>query len=148
MLRLVGRFLPQILVGLAITGIMLAAYASAGLAYAASPKATWVSAPLDIGFAAATGTGSAPGSFTCSPSISDITLRVIVSNPLRMSLTATPSSFSFCGSASLAVRFTAHCLVSATLCKGSYQGLVQIREPGSYRDIPANEKIVITVTVT
>jgi len=43
---------------------------------------------------------------------------------------------------------TAHCLVSASLCRGTYQGLVQIREPGSYRDIPANEKIVITVTVT
>ena len=148
MLRLVRRFLPQILVGLTITGIMLVAYASAGFVYAASPKATWSSAPLDISFAATTGTGSAPGSFTCSPSISDITLRVIVSNPLRMSLTATPSSFSFCGSASLAVRFTAHCLVSATLCKGTYQGLVQIRQPDNYRDIPANEKIVITVTVT
>jgi len=46
------------------------------------------------------------------------------------------------------VMFTAHCLVSATLCKGTYQGLVQIRQPDNYRDIPANQKIVITVTVT
>ncbi len=127
---------------------MLVAYASAGFAYATSPKATWSSAPLDITFAAATGTGSAPASFTCSPSISDITLRIIVSNPLRMSLTAIPSSFSSCSSTPDGVMFTAHCLVSATLCKGTYQGLVQIRQPDNYRDIPANQKIVITVTVT
>src|SRR6266496_2688372 len=127
---------------------MLVAYASAGFAYAMSPKATWASAPLDMTFAAATGTGSATGSFTCSPSISDITLRVIVSNPMRMSLTATPSSFSSCSSTPNAVTFTAHCLVSAPACRGTYQGLVQIRQPDNYRDIPANQKIVITVTVT
>jgi len=110
---------------------MLIAYTSAGFA-----------------FAAATGTGSATGSFTCSPSISDITLRILVSNPMRMSLTATPSSFSSCSSTPDTVMLTAHCLVSAALCKGSYQGLVQIRQPDNYRDVPANQKIVITVTVT
>src|SRR6266487_7047062 len=127
---------------------MLVAYASAGFAYATSPKATWTSAPLNISFAATTGMGSAPGSFTCSPNISGITLRVIVSNPLRMSLTATPSSFSSCSSTPDTVTLTAHCLGSATLCKGAYQGLVQIRQPDNYRDKPANQKIVITVTVT
>jgi len=65
-----------------------------------------------------------------------------------MSLTATPSSFSSCSSTPDTVMFTAHCLVSAALCRETYQGLVQIRQPDNYRDIPANQKIIITVAVT
>jgi hypothetical protein len=45
-----------------------------------------------------------------------------------------------------AVTLTANCLVSSVLCQGSYSGLVQIRQPANYRDIPAN--LVVNIVVT
>ncbi len=122
---------------------MLVAYASAGFAYATSPKATWAADPLSISFVAITGSGGSSDSVTCSQNISGPTLRTLISNPTRMSLTALPSSFS-CNSSPSTVTFKAQCLVTAAMCRGTYHGLVQIRD--GYRDIPANLNIVITVT--
>ena len=146
LVRLVRRFLPQILVAVAISSIMLVAYASAGFVYATSPKATWAANPLTISFPATKGSESTSDFLTCSSNISGISLRTIVSNPTRMSLTAELLSEASCSSSLSGVNFTVHCLVSADLCRGTYHGLVQIRQDANYRVIPANLKVVITVT--
>jgi hypothetical protein len=61
-----------------------------------------------------------------------------------MSLTSSPVGVS-CASSETSVTFTAHCLVSADLCRGTYHGLVQLRQDDGYRNFPSNLNIVIIV---
>ena len=64
-----------------------------------------------------------------------------------MSLTTTRSSFASCSSTPDTVTLIATCLVPAAQCVGTYQGLVQIRNPANYYgNIPANLKVTIVVT--
>ncbi|MBO0888537.1 hypothetical protein J2P12_05490 [Candidatus Bathyarchaeota archaeon] len=130
---------------MAISSIMFVAYASAGIAYASSTKTTWSSNPLTLTFAASDGSGSASDSVSCNQNLSDLSLRISVSDPTRMSLTSSPVGLSCSGSATT-VTFTAHCIASADACRGTYHGLVQLRQNSGYRNFPANLKIVITVT--
>ncbi len=123
---------------------MLVAYASVGFATSTTPKATWTTSPLTITFAATSLTGIAHDSFRCIPSASGVVLDAKVSTG-RVSLTAVPSTSS-CSSSLDMVTLTAHCLVPAAQCKGSYSGLVQIRQPANYRNIPANLSVSIVVT--
>ena len=133
------------LVGLSISLIMAGAYAAVGLAAGSSPKATWAVNPVTITFPATVGTGTKGDSFACSPSTSSITLISKASTP-KVSLFVAPSSFASCGSSPNAVTLTANCLVSAAQCRGTYSGLVQLRQPANYRDIPANLAVTIVMT--
>ena len=140
----IRRYLPHLLVGVSIILIMVVAYASVGLAMGTTPKATWTTSPVTIIFTAASGTGTAHDSLTCIPSATGIVLDAKVSQG-AVSLTASLATSSCSSSADL-VTLTAHCLVPATQCNGSYSGLVQIRQPANYRNIPANLPVSIVVT--
>ena len=123
---------------------MVGAYASVGFATTSQPKATWLVNPVTITVPAGT-TGTNGDSFTCSPTTSGITL-IAKASTSKVSLSVTPSSFLSCGSIPDGVKLTANCLVPAPQCKGTYSGLVQIRQPANYRNIPAN--LVVNIVVT
>ena len=123
---------------------MVGAYAEVGFAATSSPHATWAVNPVTMTFPAGT-IGIKLDSFTCSPSATGITLTAKASTS-RVSLSVAPGSFSSCGSSPDLVTLNAQCLVSAALCRGSYQGLVQIRQPANYRNIPDNLMVNIVVT--
>ncbi len=144
---LIRRYLPHLLVGLSISLVMVGAYMAVGFAQQAAPKATWAVNPLTITFPGTSGTGSASDSFTCSLSTTNIDLTAKSSNPGTISLTVAPTSFTSCGSSPDTITLTATCLVPATQCTGTYQGLVQIRNPANYYgNIPDNLKVTIVVT--
>src|SRR5436853_7866994 len=127
---------------------MVGAYAAVGFAPSATPKALWSTNPLSITFSGSGGTsssGSAGDSFKCAPSVTGpITLKTSVSNPTRISLTTSPSTFASCGPSFNSVTVTAHCLVAALLCKGSYTGTVTISK--GYTTYSPNLSVTITVT--
>src|SRR5437762_14241437 len=140
------RYLPYIIAGLAITVIMVGAYVSVGPIQSAAPKAGWGTDPVTITFAATAGQGSAIDSFTCDPSTTNVIL-VAHESTVNIALTVAPSSFASCSSTPDTVTLTATCLVPAAQCVGTYQGLVQIRNPANYYgNIPANLKVTIIVT--
>jgi|SRR5947208_13386026 len=139
------RYLPYIIAGLAITVIMVGAYVSVGPIQSAAPKAGWGTDPVTITFASAAGQGSAIDSFTCDPSTTNVIL-VAHESTVNVALSVAPSSFASCSLTPDAVTLTATCLVPAAQCVGTYQGLVQIRNPANYGNIPANLKVTIVVT--
>ncbi len=140
------RNLPYIIAGLAITVIMVGAYVSVGPIQSAAPKAGWGTDPVTIMFAATAGQGSAIDSFTCDPSTTNVIL-VAHESTVNVALSVAPSSFASCSSTPDTVTLTATCLVPAAQCVGTYQGLVQIRNPANYYgNIPANLKVTIVVT--
>src|SRR5438093_2526952 len=125
---------------------MVGAYVSVGPIQSAAPKAGWGTDPVTIMFAATVGQGSAIDSFTCDPSTANVML-VVHESTVNIALTVAPSSFASCSSTPDTVTLTATCLVPAAQCVGTYQGLVQIRNPANYYgNIPANLKITIIVT--
>ncbi len=124
---------------------MVGAYAAVGFAVSSTPKATWAVNPVTITFPATVGTGTKGDSFTCSPVTSSLTL-IAKASTSNVGLSVAPSSFASCGSSANSVTLTAHCLVSAAQCRGTYSGLVQIRQPANYRNIPANLGVTIVVT--
>ena len=140
------RYLPYIIAGLAITVIMVGAYVSVGPIQSAAPKAGWGTDPVTLTFAATAGQGSTIDSFTCDPSTTNVIL-VAHESTVNIALTVAPSSFASCSSTPDTVTLTATCLVPAAQCVGTYQGLVQIRNPANYYgNIPANLKVTIVVT--
>ena len=140
------RYLPYIIAGLAITVIMVGAYVSVGPIQSAAPKAGWGTDPVTITFASAAGQGSAIDSFTCDPSTTNVIL-VAHESTVNVALSVAPSSFASCSLTPDTVTLTATCLVPAAQCVGTYQGLVQIRNPANYYgNIPANLKVTILVT--
>src|SRR5439155_24907872 len=139
------QYLPHLIVAVALVSILGASYASAVSSTSTSPKATWAVNPVTITFPATVGTGTKPDSFTCSPSASGIIL-IAKASTSKVSLSVAPSSFASCGSIPDVVTLTAHCLVPAAQCRGTYSGLVQIRQPANYRNIPANLGVTIVVT--
>ena len=136
----VTRYLPHILVGLAVASALGVAYTSVILPSSnlTNPKVTWTTSPLTISFAATDGSGSATDTFNCSIDTGPISLRTISNSPGIIGLTVAPESFSNCGASLLQVSVVATCLVSASQCKGSFNGLVQVRQPTNYRNLPAN----------
>ncbi len=133
----VKQYLPHLMVGVTISLVMIGAYAVVGFSASTNPKASWATNPLTIHFVSTAGRGGVLDSFACSPSASGVVLLAKASTA-KVSLTATPTSFSSCNSFPHAVTLTAQCLVSPTLCRETYSGLVQIRQPANYRNIPAN----------
>jgi hypothetical protein len=129
------------LVGLSISLIMVGAYAAVGFASSSTPKALWSTNPLNITFSGSGGTsssGSAGDSFKCAPDVTGpITFKTSVSNPTKISLTTSPPTFN-------TVTITAHCLVTAPSCKGSYTGTMTIFK--GYATYSPNLSVTIVVT--
>ncbi len=136
----IRRYLPHLLVGLSISLIMVGAYAAVGFASNSEPKALWSTNPLQVTFSGSGGTsssGSAGDSFKCAPDVKGpITLKTSVSNPTRISLTTSPTTFDSCGPTFNTVTITAHCVVTAPQCKGTYTGTVTILK--GYATYPPN----------
>src|SRR5437773_1112606 len=110
---------------------------------------TWSANPLMIKFSARGSTsGSAPDSFTCSPSVAPVTLKAQSSAPDTITLTASPSAFSSCDSTPDNVVITASCTASATAsgtCPGEYTGTVVVCGPTSYTCLKKALAVSITV---
>src|SRR5437660_9935788 len=144
----IRRYLPHLLVGLTIRLIMLGASDAVGFASSSTPKALWSTNPLSITFSGSGGTSSsrsAGDSFKCAPAVTGpVTLKTSVSNPTKISLTTSPSTFASCGPSFNTVMVTAHCVVPAPTCKGSYTGTVTITK--GYTTYSPNLSVTIVVT--
>src|SRR5690242_10023499 len=127
---------------------MVGAYAAVGFASGGTPKALWSTNPLSVTFSGSGGTsssGSAGDSFKCAPNVAGpITLKTTTSNPIRISLTTSPSTFSSCGPSFSTVTITAHCPVTAPNCKGSFTGTVTITH--GYTTYSPSLSVTIVVT--
>ncbi len=141
------RLMPAIvLVTLVTVGLGSGYYLTA----AATPPfpVTWSDNPLMIKFSARTATsGSAPDSFTCSPSIAPVTLVTQSSAPNTITLSVSPSAFPSCGSTPNNVVVTASCTASAIAsgtCPGEYTGTVTVCGPTPY----TCEKKALVVSIT
>src|SRR2546427_13046301 len=148
LLRLpITRYLPHILVGLAVASALGVAYTTVILPSSnlTTPKVTWTTSPLTISFATTDGSGSATDTFSCSSSTGPISFRTVSNSPGIIGLTVVPASFTDCGASLLQVTVVATCQVSASQCKGSFNGLVQVRQPVNYRNLPANLPLNINV---
>ena len=143
----VTRYLPYIIVGLATASALAVAYTTVILPSAnlTTPKVTWTTSPLTISFAATEGSGSATDTFNCSLSTGPIVTRTVSNSPQIIQLTTSPTSFGNCGSSLTQLTVSATCLVLADQCRGTYDGVVQIRQPTNYRNLasPLHVKIVV-----
>src|SRR5437870_13735386 len=110
----------------------------------------WSVNPLMIKFNASDGfSGSAPDSFTCSPSVSPVTLQAFSSQPDIITITVSPSSFPSCGSTPDNVVVTAACTAAHqdTSCDGDkYLGTVEVCGPAPYTCL--KQFLTVTVAVT
>jgi len=134
-----------LIVGLSISLIMVGAYAAVGFAASAAPKALWSANPVTITFSGSAGSGSVTEDVKCAPKIADVNFKTSVSNPTKVSLTTNPTGEASCGPAPDPVTVTAHCLVAAPACKGTYTGTVTIFQ-GYYSTIPPSLAVTIVVT--
>ena len=143
-MQTLSRYLPHILTATVIVAIMVGAYVAVAVSASNMPKAKWLINPLPLSFQGSNGRGGTVDSVTCGRPTTGLTFSAHVSKPNLLMLNASPSSFS-CNSSPSIVSFTATCLVSAAQCRGHYQGIVQIRQPANYRDIPENLQVDIVV---
>ena len=145
----ITRYLPHILVGLAVASALGVAYTSVILPSSnlTNPRVTWTTSPLTISFAATDGSGSATDTFNCSINTGPISFRTVSNSPGIIALTVVPDSFNDCGASLLQVTVVATCAVTVSVsqCKGSFNGLVQVRQPDNYRNLPANLQVNINV---
>ncbi len=124
---------------------MVGAYAAVGFASLTTPKAVWTINPLTIRFSGnnGAGTGSASDPFKCAPAVSSpVTLKSTVSNPTKISLSLSQTSFALCGQLFNPLTLTVHCLV--TSCAGAYTATVMITQ--GYNTILPNLSVTIIVT--
>jgi len=143
-LQTLRRYFPLIATAIVIVAIMIGAYVAVAFSASTVPKATWFKNPLSLSFQGSNGIGGTVDSVTCSRAALGLTFNTHVNKPNLLALNASPSAFS-CNSSPLIVSFTATCLVSAAQCRGNYQGIVRIRQPANYRDIPENLQVDIVV---
>jgi len=136
-----------------LVGIGLGAgyyFASATITSTASFPVTWSVRPLDIKFSVVHSfSGSAPDSFTCSPSVSPVTLLASSSQPDIISITVSPTSFSSCGSTPDNIVVTASCTPAHqdSSCEGDqYTGQILVCGPSSYTCL--QRALVVNVAVT
>jgi hypothetical protein len=146
MLLPIRGYLPHLLVGLSISLIMVGAYAAIGLSSLSEPKSIWTINPLTISFSGGAGTGSsgnAEDSFKCAPSVTEVTLRAIVTGlgASKVTLNTSPSSFSSCGPPFNTLTVTAQCLVAS--CLGTYTGTVVVFQ--GYTMVPPDLSVTIVV---
>ena len=143
----ITRLLAYVLIGGAVASALGVAYTQVILPSSSltTPKVTWTTSPLAISFAATDGSGSATDTFSCSPSAGAVSLRTVSNSPGIIALTTVPINFGNCGASLLQVTVIATCQVAASQCRGSYSGLVQVRQPTNYRNLPANLQVSIVV---
>lgn len=143
---LAHRYLPHLLIAIAVGAVAVGAYASVAFAPPAA-KITWSADPVNITFSAGTGSGSQSVSFSCSENPGPIQLRTKSGSPAIIALTTSPSSFPSCPSSSTAILITATCIASpASLCVGRFTGTIQVRVGEYYRTLPAVLNIIVVVT--
>ena len=126
---------------------MVGAYAAVGFASSSAPKALWSTNPVTITFsdnAGISSSGSVGESVKCAPNVANVVFKTAVNNPVKISLTVSPGGEATCGPAPDAVMVTAHCLVAAPNCKGSYTGTVTITK--GYTTYPPSLAVTIVVT--
>jgi hypothetical protein len=125
---------------------MVGAYAAVGFASLTAPKAVWMINQLTIKFSGngGTGTGSASDPFKCAPAVSSpVILKSTVSNPSKISLSLSQTSFSLCGQLFNPLTLTVHCMVAS--CAGtSYTATVTVLQ--GYSLILPNLSVTIVVT--
>jgi len=143
-LQTLRRYFPLIATAIVIVAIMIGAYVAVAFSASTVPKATWLKNPLSLSFQGSNGIGGTVDSVTCSREALGLTFNTHVSKPNLLALNASPSAFS-CNSSPSIVSLTATCLVSAAQCRGNYQGIVRIRQPANYRDIPDTLQVDIVV---
>ncbi len=124
--------------------IMVGAYAAVGFAAISAPKAIWSANPVTITFSGSAGSGSVAEDVKCAPKITDVVFHTSVNNPTKVSLTTNPTGEATCGPAPDPITVTAHCLVAALSCKGTYSGSVAIFQ--GYATIPPSLAVTIVVT--
>ena len=118
---------------------MAGAYAEVGFASLTAPKAVWMINPLTI-----TGIGSASDPFKCAPAVtSPVTLKSSVSNPVKIGLSLSQTSFATCGQTFNPLTLTVHCLVAS--CAGTYTATVTVTQ-GYYSTTPPSLMVNIVVT--
>src|SRR2546428_6579725 len=123
---------------------MVGAYAAVSFAASSVPKALWSANPATITFSGSAGSGSVTEDVKCAPKIADVNFKTSVSNPTKVSLTTNPTGEASCGPAPDPVAVTAHCLVAAPACKGTYIGTVTIFQ--GYSTISPSLAVTIVVT--
>jgi len=141
----IRRYLPHLLVGLSISLIMVGAYAAVSFAASSAPKAIWSANPVTMTFSGSAGLGSVAEDVKCAPKTTNVVFHTSVSNPTKVSLTVSPTGEATCGPSPDPVTVTAHCLVVAPTCKGTYTGTVTIFQ-GYYSTIPPSLAVTIVVT--
>ena len=146
------RSRPALAVAIALVAI-IAVGLGAGYYFASASSSfpvTWSVRPLMIKFNTSDGFfGSAPDSFTCSPSVSPVTLQAFSSQPDIITITVSPSSFPSCGSTPDNVTVTAACTAAHqdTSCDGDkYLGTVEVCGPAPYTCM--KQFLTVTVAVT
>ncbi len=124
--------------------LILVAFVTVGLgagyyfAAASTPSfaVSWSVRPLNIRFQISHGfSGSAQDSFTCSSTISPVTLKAVSNYPAFITLTVSPSSFPSCGSTPDNITVTASCTPAHmdSSCDGDqYTGTVTVCGPTPY----------------
>lgn len=146
--NLISKY-PHLLAGLLVGLAMVGVYATSGFGSKSEPKALWSDNPLIVSFSGSSGIGSSgtfEESFKCAPPISAVTLRSTVSNPSKVSFLLTQSNFVSCGPSFTIISLVVRCLVSATLCRGSYSGMVYIFQASPYGIILPTLEVKIIVT--
>ena len=110
-------------------------------------EVTWSVNPLQITFLAGS-SGSAPDSFTCNVAVAPVTLRAFSTQPSIITLTASSSGFSSCGSTPDSVVVTAACAADIPMhaCPGDYSGQVVVCGPTPYTCLSEKLSVVIKVT--
>ena len=124
---------------------MAGAYAEVGFASLTAPKAVWTTNPITIKFSAngGTGAGSASDRFKCAPAVaSPVTLKSDVSNPVKISLSISQTSFTTCGQVFHPLTLTVHCLVAS--CAGIYTARVTVSQ--GYSTFPPGLAVTMVVT--
>ena len=144
----VKRFLPQILIAVAVSSALAYGYSSVILQNSSlnTPKVTWLTKPLVISFNANSLFGSAGDLFTCSPSTQLVVDRPISSSPNILAISTNPTGFASCTSAAQSITVTGTCLVAPAQCRGSYTAVIQTRQPGTYRNLADPLQVIINVT--
>jgi len=133
LLGAVRRYLPHILVAVALVSILGASYASV-LASSSSPKVIWSTNPLTISFKSVSigSSGSAGDSFKCAPSVTNVFLTTSVSSS-KIKLTVNPTTQASCGPAFDPETITATCqTLTAAACTGTYTGTVTVHKGSQY----------------
>lgn len=131
---------------------MVAVGLGAGYYFASAnqgPTVTWSQNPLFIALSPASGSGSAPDSFTCSSPVGPVTLSASSNQPSSITLTVSPTSFPNCGSTPDNVVVTATCTPTAKAsshCVGGFSGKVVVCGPTSYTCLKRTLIVVVNDT--